>query len=138
MKLKNTPLGFTMIELLIVMAIVSSLMALVGPLVIDSYEKAQAKVEMQQLNNYISRLSYGAFADGQAKVIRLEGKQATIFNDSDEQPSREFLFEHLFFQPQEIYLNTNGFTVTRTVDVQIRGKTRVLTIELGDEHERAY
>ena len=56
--------GFTLLEVMIVMAIVGLLMALVGPLTIKSHEKTQAKAELLTLQNWIRGNSYRAYATG--------------------------------------------------------------------------
>jgi len=128
--------GFTMIELLIVLAIMSTLMGLVGPLAINAYDKAQAKTEKYQLNNFINKLSYEAFTQGQTKRIDLEGNQVSIYAGEEEIPAKVFNFKYLFFQPQYINLNSNGFTLSDTIDLQIRGQSEIMTLDLsaGKKH----
>jgi prepilin-type N-terminal cleavage/methylation domain-containing protein len=68
--------GFTLIELMIVMAIVSLLLGLVGPLAINNLEKANAKQELLTIKNWLTKISYRAFHTGKEHILKLSVKKA--------------------------------------------------------------
>ena len=98
-----------MIELLVVLLIVTTVMALVGSLTIDRLEKTQAKSETLDLQNAIRVIGYRAFVTSEQHVLEFEGKAVSVFVKG--QLYDKLLYEHLFFQPQTIVLNTMGFPI---------------------------
>ena len=48
--------GFTLIELMVVMAIVALLLTMVGPLAISAVDKANAKQEMLTMKNWLKKV----------------------------------------------------------------------------------
>jgi len=122
--------GFTLIELMIVMSIVALLTGLVGPLAINSLEKAQAKEEMLSMKNWLRKISYRAFATGQAYTVKLAGKNIALHSNDDMQTAIvDKNFESLFFQPQELIYNEKGFVSPPSLVGSYRGNT--LTVDLA-------
>jgi len=111
---QNLVQGFTLIELMVVMAIAAVLITMVGPLAINTLEKAQAKQEMLTMKNWFRKISYRAFSTGQAYQLRLSGKTVELFRVTENKPSKNSTFilskklESLFFQPQTLYYNAKG------------------------------
>lgn len=127
--------GFTLIELMIVMAIVSLLMGLVGPLAINSFEKATAKQELLSVKNWLEKISYRSFSTGHKHVLTLSGKQAKLFILKNElEPISSKAFDALFFQPQEIEFSKNGFSNTEKIIGTYRNTP--LVIELHNSVNR--
>jgi len=125
----SKPKGFTLIELMIVMSIVALLMGMVGPLAINSVEKAQAKQEMLTVKNWLRKVSYRAFTTGQVHIVKLSGKNVKLYILGQEQNLIEDkLFESLFFQPQTLNYSKKGFVTPEFVAGSYRGKP--LTLDL--------
>lgn len=123
------PKGFTLIELMIVMSIVALLMAMVGPLAINSLEKAQAKQEMLSVKNWLRKISYRAFTTGQQHVVRLSGKNIILYVKGREKTLIEDkTFESLFFQPQELNYNTKGFVMPDKLVGTYRDKQLIINL----------
>ena len=119
-KSKNT--GFTLIELMIVMAIVALLMGVVGSLAINSLEKAQAKQEMLSVKNWFRKVGVRAFYAGQAHVVKLSGKQVSLFIAGQEQQILENIsLDALFFQPQVLNYSAKGFVEPHRITGTYRG-----------------
>jgi len=122
--------GFTLIELMVVMAIVAVLMAMVGPLAINTLDKAQAKQEMLTMKNWFRKISYRAFSTGTAYQLKLSGKKAELFSVTqtengdfiDINPILSKTLESLFFNPQILYYNGKGFVSPTTVIGTYRNK----------------
>lgn len=128
-KHQNPNTGFTLIELMIVMSIVALLMGMVGPLAINSLERAKAKQEMLTVKNWLRKVSSRAFSTGQAHVVKLSGKNVQLYVKGDEKNLIENkTFESLFFQPQLVNYSKKGFVSTDIVAGTYRN--RPLTINL--------
>jgi len=126
----KTQRAFTLIELMIVMSIVALLMGMVGPLAINSLDKAQAKQEMLTVKNWLRKVSSRAFSTGQAHVIKLSGKNVQLYVKGDEQNLIENkTFESLFFQPQEVNYNKKGFVTTDEIVGSYRNKPLTLNLK---------
>jgi len=126
--------GFTLIELMVVMAIVALLMSMVGPLAINTLEKAQAKQEMLTMKNWFRKISYRAFSTGQKYQLKLSGKKAELFLiNADQQAEKTTLIlsknlESLFFQPQILTYSEKGFVTPMTVKGVYRNKALLVDL----------
>lgn len=115
--------GFTLIELMIVLSVVSLLMGLVGPLAINSLEKAEAKQEMLTMKNWFRKISFRAFSTGQGYVLKLSGKKVELFFENDtRQPIATKYLDTLFFQPQILSYNAKGFVTPGIVEGTYRNR----------------
>jgi len=127
--------GFTLIELMVVMAIVGLLMTMVGPLAINTVEKANAKQEMLTMKNWFRKISYRAYSTGSSYQLNLSGKKAELFiiNDDEQQIQPAIItktLDSLFFQPQILYYNAKGFVSPTLVEGTYRNK--VLKLDLSE------
>ena len=87
--------GFTLVELLVVLAILGFIVALVGPLTADRIDKARAQEEWLMLDRTVRGLAFKAFADGREVELRGEGGELRWkMAGSDE---RSLPLKHLFF-----------------------------------------
>ena len=101
--------GFTLIELMVVMTIITLLIGLGGPLAINSLDKAQAKSEILTLKNRLRKISYRAYILQSSAEVTFKGKEITIsYNGSNSQPIT-ITNEVLFFNEQVLYFNNYGF-----------------------------
>lgn len=115
MKKQQRQSGFTMIELMVVLLIASTVIALVGSLTIDRVEKTQARSETMGLQNAIRGLAYRAFVASEQHQLYFEGKAVKIY--VNKQLYDTFVYQHLFFQPQTIVLNTMGFPEQTSLNI---------------------
>ncbi|GAA5142087.1 prepilin-type N-terminal cleavage/methylation domain-containing protein [Thalassotalea piscium] len=133
--------GFTLIELMIVMSIVALIMGMVGPLAINSLEKAEAKQEMLTLKNWLKRISYRAYATGQQHQLALEGKRATLTVGINNQSVITVeTFESIFFEPQIMTFNTLGIISPSTMAGEYKGEPMSLNLKswVNGEEEITY
>jgi prepilin-type N-terminal cleavage/methylation domain-containing protein len=122
--------GFTLIELMIVMTIVALLTAMVGPLAMNSVDKAQAKQEMLSIKNWLRKVSYRAFTTGQAHTIQLSGNRVILYAGSlENSPIEDKTLTSLFFKPQRLNYTPKGFITPEVLEGTYRGK--VLSINLN-------
>jgi len=126
----KTQRAFTLIELMIVMTIVALLMGMVGPLAINSLDRAQAKQEMLTVKNWLRKVSARAFSTGQAHVVKLSGKNVQLYVKGDEQNLIENkTFESLFFQPQLVSYSKKGFVSTGIVEGTYRNRQLAINLK---------
>ncbi len=101
--------GYTLVELMIVMVIVSLIMGVVGPLTIRGMEKAEAKSELLSIKNWLKQISYQAYASGKELNFIVAGKRIVLSEQNNERVLKSVEVEYLFFQPQKITFNNKGF-----------------------------
>ena len=119
--------GFTLIEILLVVVLVSILAALVAPLGVTQVEKARAQTEWLTLDRELGRLSMDAFLRGDFVSVDAAGKQLAWEFQGGKRGSIEF--EQLFFSPaQRITINPNGIADRPEILVLQRDRQRSLTI----------
>ncbi|WDE03953.1 type II secretion system protein [Thalassomonas viridans] len=148
--------GFTLIELIIVMAIVGLLMGLVGPLTVKGYEKIQAKEEQLTLINLLRANSYRSFAAGKPGMFSLDKNsinfrylnrndaaggrilaveppdEVTISSNNGLAGSEPIVaaseFKYLTFLPQVLQVNSFGLISPAQITLSINGKEQVLDL----------
>jgi prepilin-type N-terminal cleavage/methylation domain-containing protein len=119
--------GFTLVELLVVLAILGFVIALVGPLTVDRIDKARAQEEWLVLDRTVRGLAFRAFADGRDVELRGEGTQFTWkLGDAE---ARSLDLTHLFFDsPQVVRINPNGVAEPRSLTLRQAGRERSLDL----------
>ncbi|WP_024611188.1 prepilin-type N-terminal cleavage/methylation domain-containing protein [Pseudoalteromonas sp. TB64] len=130
--------GFTLIELMVVMAIVALLIGLVGPMTIQQLDKAQAKAELLNLKRELVAVSQRAFFSGQQLTVKLSGKEFKVYKATLETPLVLYskTFKYVFFQPQEMKFQKTGFVDTSSIKVKYRDES--LDIELEQLINKPY
>src|SRR5512139_77113 len=126
--------GFTLVELLVVLAILGFVIALVGPLTADRIDKARAQEEWIVLDRTVRGLAFRAFADGREVEIRAEGAELRWKMAGLEE--RSLPLERLFFdEPQVVRINSNGVAVPERLALHQAGRPRVLELNgwMGDD-----
>lgn len=122
--------GFTLVELLVVMAIVGTLLSLVGPLAIDSLSKAQARTELLGLQTWLKYQSKKAYVTGQPIKLNFNGKQVFQSNLNNQTNILLRNFDYVFFQPQLVTVDTHGMASEDKLKANYSGKE--VTISLSD------
>ncbi|CAH1552967.1 type II secretion system protein [Vibrio rotiferianus] len=136
--------GFTLIELMVVLVILGTMLSLVGPLAVSNVDKAKVTTEIAQLNNWITKVSLSAYYKGFPIIASFEGKQIRVFAEPvtrfddkeeqiDHQPNETEIidkieFDVLFFQPQQIQFNKNGFPLQDTLRYQLNNSQIELSV----------
>ncbi|ATC97617.1 type II secretion system protein [Pseudoalteromonas spongiae] len=104
--------GFSLIELMVVMAIVATLLALTGGLVVKNVDQQERLVETQKVRQVFKSLSYQAYYRGQPITIHALDKQLKILsNDS----TKVINFEQLSFVKQNYQVSTTAIITPNNV-----------------------
>lgn len=119
--------GFTLVELLVVLAILGLAVALVGPLTADRLDKARAQEEWLVLERTVTGLAFRAFAEGRPVELQADGARLAWRVAGAEE--RVLSLQHLFFNPaQTVTINANGVAAPRQLTVRQAGRERSLAL----------
>jgi len=125
--MKHGVRGFTLIEILLVVLLLSITLTLVAPLGVEQVEKARAQTEWLTLDREIGRLSMKAFLQSEFISIYAAGKELAWETDGGKQGV--IVFEHLFFSPeQRLTINPNGIAEPMEIEVLQRDRQRTLSL----------
>lgn len=123
----RTQHGFTLIEVLVVMLLVSVLITLVAPVGAKQVEKARAQTEFLELDRQIGRLALDAFVRSDFVTLNAAGKQLAWEFEAGQRGSIEF--EQLFFgAEQRVVINPNGIASPQLLELLQRDRPRTLEI----------
>lgn len=122
--------AFTLLELLVVMAIMGTSLALVGPLVFDQVDKTKANAELKQLQQLIDSTASIAYLSGQPVLMQFDGKSLRREQGKKNNVTE---FKFLFFKQQSFSINSNGQLPSRTLELTSHRKTVFLPV--GEQPE---
>ncbi|WP_052748934.1 pilus assembly FimT family protein [Arsukibacterium ikkense] len=120
--------GFTLIELLIVIVLLGMAIALVGPLTIEQVENSRARNEQQSLQRWLQQQSFTAFSRQQPAEFWLDGKAIFTATAPQAEPELIVTFSYLFFEPQALTINQNGYMQPDTLAVSVKGRVQQLDL----------
>ena len=117
--------GFTLIEVLLVVLLVSILITLAAPVGVLQVDKARAQTEFLELDRLIDRLSMDAFVRSDFVTLHAAGKRlAWEFEAGD---SGAIEFEQLFFDSEQtVVINPNGIADPQVLVLLQRERSRTL------------
>jgi len=99
--------GFSLIELMVVMAIMSIMMGLTGALVTKTVDQQERQVELEKVQHLFKKLSYQAFYQGSAIKVSLERNQIQITKENSQ---KIITFKQLVFVAQNYTISTQAVT----------------------------
>jgi len=110
MYLSKPALGFSLIELVVVMAIMAILMSLSGGLFQKSISQQERQVELEKVSQLFHQLSYQAYYGGKKITVRLEKNKLIIMEPvSETETANQLLnFEQLTFVAQDYKISSKG------------------------------
>lgn len=120
--------GFSLIELLVVMAIMGGLIALVGPSLVSRIDKVKVQSDARKLQLLLDKLSNQAFLSGRAISIELEAANARYGFVVGQGARRDLAFEHIQFPQQQLTVNAKGFIDAPVVNYQASEQQYVLDL----------
>ena len=119
--------AFTLVELLVVFAVLGLLVALVGPLGVRQMDKARAQEQWLVLERTVEGLAFRAFAEG--REVELDARGAELAWRLGEEPARVVILDRLFFDPaQAVRINAHGIAEPGILEVRQAGRVRSLAL----------
>ncbi len=117
--------GFSLIELMVVLAIIAVLMALTGGLVTENVSKRERMVEIEKIAQIFKRLSYKAYYGGYDIKVHMAGGILTIDSNNAIQ---KVSFTQLTFSPANFLISTKASIYPRTYRVSWNNSYRDFNI----------
>jgi len=121
---ESSQLGFTMIELLVVLIIVSLTASLVGPSMFHRYEKIKARDEEQRLFLLLDAVGMQAFLSQTARTIDCRENQISLVEQKETVD-----FTYLTFPATSVYFNANGFAESPALAYRIGEEEKSVSLE---------
>jgi prepilin-type N-terminal cleavage/methylation domain-containing protein len=119
--------GFTLVELLVVFAILGLLVALIAPLGMRQLDNARSQEEWLVLQRTVEGLAFRAFAQG--AEVDLEARGEELAWRAGGGPRRVLVLHHLFFAPdQSVHIDAHGLARPDTLDVRQADRIRTLPL----------
>jgi len=111
--------GFSLIELMVVLAIVAVLLSLTGGLLQRNISQQERVVELEKVNQLLSQLSYKAYYGAGPYNIRFQENKITIVDSKNtaynnqgkfnaNSDTLELVFAHLTFVAQDVEISSKG------------------------------
>lgn len=111
--------GFTLLELLIVIVLMSFSVSLVGPSLFNQIEKSKINAEINQMEAQLHLIQQRTFLSRHPLVLSFSGKEMHLFELGDEPDEgmtidaevstlAEYSYDYLFFKPVTIIYNQYG------------------------------
>ncbi|MDG1473838.1 MAG: prepilin-type N-terminal cleavage/methylation domain-containing protein [Porticoccaceae bacterium] len=114
-------LGFSMIELMVVIAIMMTVLGLVGNSVFSGVSRAEAQTETVSFYGMVRKSGVKAFTSGRPVLLKLE-RNTAILSGGNLPLDTTIVYEHLLFNNVVITFNTNGLPNISIIEVEVRGK----------------
>lgn len=125
--------GFTLIELIIVLSIVSLLLAVVAPISIKAVDKTEAKTELLNTTKWIKNIGFQAFIEQQSYALELNGNSLNLYTKPSNKLVKSKTLESLSFTQQWVNFNANGFIVPQQIQGHFRGEPLSISLEPNNE-----
>ena len=116
--------GFTLIELMVVLAIAALGVSLVTPNMIRSYESFKVSAEERKLVELLASVRMKAFLRNSAYVIQLKDNIFILANKDV-----QVYFNYIEFPTQKITINEHGFWDVPRISYQLSNQSGMKTIE---------
>ena len=123
--IKCKPSGFTLIELMIVVLIMTLGAGLIGPLSLKELNKSRAKIEYLELRNTLKIMTTQAYARGFGYQVVLAEKNMTIKSSIGE---KAYTYEYITLPRLSFYINSNGFPSVNNLMIIVGKKQQTLSM----------
>ena len=124
--------GFTLVEVLLVIALGALLIGLVAPLGVNQVEKARAQSEWLTFEREVRSLGLRAFLKND--YVTLNASEHELEWQSARGDGGTLSFEQLYFSPEQtVTFNPNGIADAPTIELLQRDRKRRLEILPADD-----
>lgn len=120
--------GFTLLELLTVVAIIGLASSLIAPDMLALYESYQVREERGVLKGILKKVSYQNFLSDSSATLKFNQQTLKIVRGETEQ-SLEYQFIH--FIPTEIKLNKKGYLVDPKANLKYKIHNSELELDMS-------
>jgi len=129
--MRQSQQAFTLIELMVVMAIMTVIFSLIGPLAQNQVDKVRASEEWYSFSQHCQSLSATAFFRGTPVELRLKGREALTYIGG--QLSDRIVYQQLMFAEQTVTFSSNGYPGRIQINARVRNTEKVLTLTRQEE-----
>lgn len=130
--------GFTLLELLVVMAVSGLVFSLAAPPLMDIYERTRARAELVAARETLAEIGLLAFVQGRAARLVLEGREMRMYwvreQGGEAAPGQDVPdwrrgFERLFFPPAVLTFTPMGYPNQLEVVVRVGEREERLSLD---------
>jgi prepilin-type N-terminal cleavage/methylation domain-containing protein len=127
--------GFTLIELIIVLSIVSLLLSVVAPISIKAVDKTEAKTELLNTTKWIKNIGFQAFIKQQSYSLELYGNTLNLYKTPSNELVKTKELASLNFTQQRVDFNANGLVTPAQISGHFRGEPLTISLEPNSEKQ---
>jgi prepilin-type N-terminal cleavage/methylation domain-containing protein len=120
--------GFTLIELMVVMVIISVLVSMVGPAMFKRIDKIRVSAEEKKLESILESAKTISFCRRSHVLIEFENNVLTIKNSAKETISSTE-FEFLSFKKSLVRFNGNGFSDKKEIEYICDNRKKIIFLK---------
>jgi prepilin-type N-terminal cleavage/methylation domain-containing protein len=120
--------GFTLIELMVVLAIISVAYSLVGPNLFNTYKKMQGQAELKEFKDTLNKISYKSFINAREVVLQLNDRSVK-YRYIDEPKFITMTMEYVSFPKQEIIFSSAGFTNISSFSIEVNEQLSNISLD---------
>ncbi len=124
-QVRNQSRGFTLIELVIVVVIITLGAGLIGPLSLKELNKSRAKVEFLELRNTLKTATTRAYARGFGYQVVLTEKSLSLTSANGRQI---YNYEYITLPELSFYINSNGFPSVNSLMIVVGKKRQIMNM----------
>jgi len=121
--------GFTLIELIVVIAIMAISYSLVAPNLFGAFDSSKATADRKEAVDLIKALGYKAFINDKVVIAKFSGRNIVYGYKQDKKRVTK-TFENISFPPQQIYFSSAGFPDNNELKLEAKGK--IVRVDLYD------
>lgn len=121
-------LGITLMELLVVVAIMMIGLTLVGPFSLGVVDKTRAQVETMQFGNVIKSLAARAFLGARPVTVILDQSNLRAYGGGELIAEKDYNYL-AFSDIAPILIDRNGLISTYEVVLEVNGQRRTLVLQ---------
>lgn len=124
--MRQSQQAFTLIELMVVMAIMTVIFSLIGPLAQNQVDKVRASEEWYTVTNKSRELASEAFFSGESIELSVRGHLLEVLiNDN---VIEQVEFSQISFPPQKIKFFPNGYANQKLLTANVRNSKKNLEL----------